>query len=290
MNSMTGYGKGIAESKDRKITIELRAVNHRFLDICSKIPRTLIFCEDTVRKVLSKYFVRGHIDVYCSYEDNREGKARIKLDTVVAQKYQKIAKELESLDITNDLTASTVLRMPEVLTTQMEDDDDAIIQGLLEEALHTAAERLMKMRKTEGELLKQDLIEKFDNIALLTEEMEKRAPKVSQDYAEKLRIRIGESLQNVAYDEARLLNEVAFFVDKANIDEEITRLKAHIKHGQSILKEGGAVGKKMDFLVQEMNREVNTTGSKSNDSLLTEKMLLLKIEVEKIREQVQNIE
>ncbi len=290
MKSMTGYGKGIAEGHDRKITIELRSVNHRFLDISSKLPRALIFCEETVRKVLSKHFVRGHIDVYCSYEDNREGKARIKLDTVIAQKYQSIASELESLGIVNDLSVSNVLKMPEVLTAQTEEDDDTIIQNLLEEALESAAEKLMKMRETEGEILKKDLIEKFDYIAVLTDEMEKRTPKVSEEYAEKLKARIVESLQSVSYDEARLLNEVAFFVDKANIDEEITRLKAHIKHGLSILKENGAVGKKMDFLVQEMNREVNTTGSKSNDSLLTEKMLQIKIEVEKIREQVQNIE
>lgn len=287
---MTGYGKGIAEGNNRKITIELRAVNHRFLDIASKLPRGLNFCEDTIRKVLSKYLVRGHIDVYCSYEDNREGKAKIKLDTVIARKYQSIGAELELLGFVNDLTASQVLRMPEVLTAQTEEDDDSIIQNLLEEAMESACEKLLEMRKTEGRILKNDLVEKFNFIAEITDEITKRTPQVSENYAEKLKLRIAESLQNVAYDEARMINEVAFFVDKSNIDEEITRLKAHIKHGLSIMDEEGAVGKKMDFLVQEMNREINTMGSKSNDFILTEKVLLAKNEVEKIREQVQNIE
>lgn len=290
MKSMTGYGKGIAEGYDRKITIELRAVNHRFLDIASKLPRALSFCEDTIRKVLNKHFVRGHIDVYCSYEDNREGKSKLILDSVIAQKYQNIGEQLQALGFVNDLTASQILRMPEVLTAQTEDDDEGIIQNLLEVATQSACEKLLEMREMEGNILKKDLIDKFNFIKELTDEIAKRAPQISENYAEKLKVRITESLQNVAYDEARLLNEVAFFVDKSNIDEEITRLKAHVEHGLSILNEDCAIGKKMDFLVQEMNREINTTGSKSNDFVLTEKVLLAKNEVEKIREQVQNIE
>lgn len=289
MKSMTGYGKGIAEGFDRKMTIELRAVNHRFLDISSKLPRQLSFCEDIIRKVLTNHLTRGHIDVYCSYEDNREGKSKIKLDTVTAQKYLDIGTEMEKLGFVNDITASQVIRMPEVLTAKCEDDDEEIIQSLLKKAAENAVVRLVAMRETEGEILKQNLAEKLETVQSLLSDIENRAPIVAQNYAEKLKARICEHLDNVAFDESKFLSEVAFFADKSNIDEEIIRLKAHLQHAKAVLQESTS-GKKLDFLVQEMNREINTMGSKSNDCLLTEKVLLAKNEVEKIREQVQNIE
>ncbi len=290
MRSMTGYGKGIAEGYDRKITVELRAVNHRFLDISSKLPRVLSSCEDVVRKVIGNYLIRGHIDVFCTYEDNRQGKANIKVDALIAKKYQNIGLELESMGFVNDLTASQILRMPEVLIAQSDSDDDNILQELFFDATELACQRLVTMRSTEGNNLKLDLEDKFDFIKGIVASIEERAPKVAESYSEKLRQRISEAIKDVAFDETRLINEVAFFVDKSNIDEEITRLKGHVKHGLSILSEGGTIGKKMDFLVQEMNREVNTIGSKCNDFYLTEKVLLAKSEVEKIREQIQNIE
>lgn len=290
MRSMTGYGKGIAEGYDRKITVELRAVNHRFLDIASKLPRALSSCEDVIRKVIGNYLIRGHVDVFCTYEDNRQGKANIKVDALIAKKYQSIGKELEEMGFVNDLTASQILRLPEVLIAQSDSDDDNILQELFFEASELACQRLVSMRETEGNNLKLDLEDKFDFLKGVVASIEERAPKVGQNYAEKLRQRIEDAIKDVAFDETRLINEVAFFVDKSNIDEEITRLKGHLKHGISIINEKGAIGKKMDFLVQEINREVNTIGSKSNDFSLTEKVLLAKNEVEKIREQVQNIE
>lgn len=290
MKSMTGYGKGIAETDERKVTVELRAVNHRFLDIATKLPRILLCCEDAVKKVVSSYATRGHIDVFVNYEDNRQGKSAIKPDLVLAERYVAIGEALSKLGISNDLTVSGVMRLPEVLTLISEEDDEKQIIALTVEATESACRNLVAMREAEGAILKTDMLTKLDEIQRLTAEIEVRAPQVSEEHGKKLRARIQDALDGFEVDEARLLNEIAFFVDKINIDEEITRLKGHIAHGRAIFEEKGPVGKKLDFLVQEMNREVNTTGSKSNDLYITERVLLLKNEVEKLREQVQNIE
>ncbi|MCI5790887.1 MAG: YicC family protein [Clostridiales bacterium] len=290
MKSMTGYGKGIAETDERKVTVELRTVNHRFLDVTSKLPRILVCCEDVVKKTIATYLTRGHVDVFVNYEDKRQGKSEIKPDLLLAKRYLEIGKELEGIGLTNDLTVCSVMKMPEVLTLKSEDDDENEVIALAKAATQAACEKLVEMREAEGAILKTDMLTKLDEIERLTKEVEERAPQVSVEHGEKLRQRIEESLNGIAIDESKLLNEVCFYVDRINIDEEITRLKGHIAHGRAIFEEKGAVGKKLDFLVQEMNREVNTTGSKSNDLYITERVLLLKNEVEKLREQVQNIE
>lgn len=290
MRSMTGFGKGVAETDERKMTVELRTVNHRFLDITSKFPRILLCCEEPVRKVISKRISRGHVDVYITYEDNRQGKSLIKTDFNVAEQYGEIAKTLENMGYENDLTVTALMRLPEILSYQSGEEDETELIKLACAATDAACDKLIAMRETEGEMLKRDFSAKLDELERLTAEIEAREPEVSNEFSAKLRARIEESLNNVAIDEARLLNEVAFFVDKINIDEELTRLKGHIAHGRAILNEKGAIGKQLDFLVQEMNREVNTTGSKSNDLYITERVLKAKNEVEKIREQVQNIE
>ena len=290
MRSMTGFGKGIAEHDNRKITVELRSVNHRFLDISSKFPRVLVCCEDAVRKTISSYLNRGHVDVFITYEDNRQGKSVVSPDYAVAERYLEIGKELEKYGFSNDLTVTGVLKLPEVLNLSQGEDDETVITELAIEATKNACAKLVEMREKEGAILQNDFLIKLDELQKLTDEITLRAPEVSATYAQKLRARIEESLNDVAIDEARLLNEVAFFIDKVNIDEELTRLKGHITHGRSILKENGPIGKKLDFLVQEMNREVNTTGSKSNDLYITERVLSAKNVVEMIREQVQNVE
>ncbi len=290
MKSMTGYGKGIAETDERKVTVELRTVNHRFLDVATKLPRMLVYCEDAVKKTISSYLTRGHVDVYVNYEDKRQGKSAIQPDIVLAKRYLEIGKELEAIGLTNDLTVCSVMKMPEVLALQSEEDDENEVVALTKKATESACQKLVEMRAAEGAMLKTDMLTKLDEIERLTKEIEERAPQVSAEHGEKLRQRIEESLNGVALDETKLLNEICFYVDKINIDEEITRLKGHIAHGRAIFDEKGAVGKKLDFLVQEMNREVNTTGSKSNDLYITERVLSLKNEVEKLREQVQNIE
>lgn len=290
MKSMTGYGKGIAEGFERKVTVEIKSVNHRYLDLLIKLPRGFAFLEDGLRKLFQNTLNRGHLDVYCSYEDNRENKSTVKVDYSIAKQYSDIGIDLEKMGFVNDITAAQVLRLPDVSCTVGVEDDESIIKELALQAARDALTALTKMRDTEGKILKKDILKKLSAIEKLATEIEGRIPSVAEEHKERLKQRITEALENYEVDQARLLNEVAFFVDRTGIDEELTRLSGHIAHGRNIIKEKTAVGKKLDFLVQEMNREVNTIGSKCNDLLITQRVLLLKSEVEKIREQVQNIE
>jgi uncharacterized protein (TIGR00255 family) len=287
---MTGYGKGVREGGQRKITIEIKSVNHRYLDLLFKLPRGLNFLEDCLRKRVQKTVQRGHIDIYCTYEDNREGKSAVRLDSIVAKEYMAMAAELEKLGFSNDMTASQVMRMPEVLITKGADDDEEAIKALAEQAIDDALSMLCEMRKREGNALAADILKRLDDAENMLAEIKQRAPLVAADFKTRLTAKITEALAGVQYDEARLLNEVAFFVDRAAIDEEITRLSCHFAQGHKIIEENNSAGRKLDFLVQEMNREINTIGSKSNDLAIAQKVIELKGEIEKIREQVQNIE
>lgn len=290
MNSMTGYGKGVAEGGQRKITIEIKSVNHRYLDLLFKLPRGLNYLEDGLRKQIQRTAQRGHLDIYCTYEDNREGKSDVRLDSIVAKEYMAMAAELEKLGFQNDMTASQVLRMPEVLLTKGAEDDEDAIRVLAEQAMDDAQKMLREMREREGAALAADILKKLDTAKQQLDCIKERAPRVADEFKTKLAAKITDALAGVQLDEARLLNEVAFFVDRAAIDEEITRLSCHIEQGKKIIVENNSAGRKLDFLVQEMNREINTIGSKSNDLAITQKVLELKGEIEKIREQVQNIE
>ena len=290
MRSMTGFGKGIAESEERKITIEIKTVNHRQFDMSVKSPRSLFFCEDVIRKICKKYVVRGHIDVFVNYKDNRNTKGEITVDLGIFKQYTDAAKMLEQNGLINDLTVSQILRLPDVVSAEAEDDNEDELIKLISEATESACKNLVAMREKEAENLKTDLVFRLNNLKSIAIQIEERAPFVAENYSKRLKTRMQEVLDGVEIDESRFLNEVAFFVDKSNIDEEITRLKSHLKHGLALMEEKGEVGKKLDFLVQEINREINTTGSKSNDLILTEKVLLAKNELEKFREQVQNIE
>jgi uncharacterized protein (TIGR00255 family) len=287
---MTGYGKGIAEGNERKVTIEMKAVNHRALDLIIKLPRGLAFCEDSIRKILSADLHRGHVEVYCNYEDNRLNKEKVTYDKELALKYQQVAKELEIMGFVNDMTVSHVLHMPDVLSTQSEDDDEDIILSLVKDATQKACDNLVAMRMHEGEMLYSDVDSRLNNLQAIVNSIKERAPLVSQFYSEKLHSRIEEILCDIEIDQARLYNEVAFFVDKSNIDEELARLVGHIEHGHNIMAQTGSVGESLDFLGQELMREANTTGSKSNDLELTRLVLDAKNEIKKIREQIQNIE
>ena len=290
MRSMTGFGKGIAESEERKITVEIKTVNHRQFDMSVKSPRSLFFCEDVIRKICKKYVVRGHIDVFVNYKDNRNTKGEITVDLGIVKQYTDAAKMLEQNGLINDLTVSQILRLPDVVSAEAEDDNEDELIKLISEATESACKNLVAMREKEVENLKTDLVFRLNNLKSIAIQIEERAPFVAENYSKRLKTRMQEVLDGVEIDESRFLNEVAFFVDKSNIDEEITRLKSHLKHGLELMEEKGEVGKKLDFLVQEINREINTTGSKSNDLILTEKVLLAKNELEKFREQVQNIE
>jgi len=287
---MTGYGKGVAESSNRKIVVELKAVNNKGLDIVIKLNRSMSFCEVPIRQILIKSLLRGHIDVYVTYEDNRNNKSKIICDENIALQYRTIAKKLESLGFVDDMTASQVMKMPEVLTSKDEEDDEQIVSELINKATTLACEALVVMRSCEGQMLYEDVNQRFDNLEFIANKIKNRAPIISEVYKEKLTDRIKESLEQVEIDENKLINEVAFFIDKSNIDEEIARLFGHINHGKEIMDKEGAIGSSLDFLGQELMREANTTGSKSNDFELTGYVLDAKNEIKKIREQIQNIE
>ncbi|MBR3685143.1 MAG: YicC family protein [Clostridia bacterium] len=289
MYSMTGYGKGVAEKDGRKITIEIKTVNHRFSDFTFKLPRNFQFADGVLRSLLGAKIKRGHADVYLTYEDSRVV-STIALNVQLAENYKQIAAEMEELGYTNDITAESLIRIPDMVKTTALEDDEELMKELVVEATEIALDNLLKMRKAEGERLVADIKVKLNDIAEAVEEISARAPVVATEYREKLTARVKEALEATDIDEGRIALEVALFIDRANIDEEITRLRGHLAHYQDILAEGGTVGKKLDFLTQETNRETNTIGSKCNDMYITKRVLFLKNQIEMIREQIQNIE
>ena len=289
MNSMTGYGKGVAESAGRKVGVEIKSVNHRFLDMNIKLPRTLGFAEDIIRSEVKGAVTRGHLDVYVNYE--RESGGKISMDEQLARDYCTMAaKAAMKFSITNDLSVSALFRMPEVVVVKEEDEDEEAVGKLVEQAVREALNGLSVMRAKEGEMLMRDFSEKLANISAFVDEVEKLAPVTVEEHKNRMRERITEMLGDVAFDEARLMNEAAFFADKVAVDEEIARLRSHIAHFSDICRAEGALGKKLDFIVQEMNRETNTIGSKCSDSKIAQCVISAKCEIEKVREQVQNVE
>ena len=289
MNSMTGYGKGVAESAGRKVGVEIKSVNHRFLDMNIKLPRTLGFAEDIIRSEVKGAITRGHLDIYVNYE--RESGGKISMDEQLARDYCTMAaKAAMKFSITNDLSVSALFRMPEVVVVKEEDEDEEAVGKLVEQAVREALKGLSVMRAKEGEMLMRDFAEKLANISAFVDEVEKLAPVTVEEHKNRMRERITEMLGDVAFDEARLMNEAAFFADKVAVDEEIARLRSHIAHFKDICAAGGALGKKLDFIVQEMNRETNTIGSKCSDSKIAQCVISAKCEIEKVREQVQNVE
>ena len=291
MFSMTGYGKAVKEEEGRKLSVELKAVNHRFLDLNIKMPRILNPCEDAVRKIISENVSRGHIDVYLNYSDNSDKLKQVRVDIGLADGYLKAAAELEDkFFIDNNFSLAELMKMPDVLKTEAEEEDETLLTRIVSEAVRSACDNLNAMRRFEGEKIKENLSRRIDNVEKFAVTIKDTAPSVTKEYADKLKERISEMLGDVQYDEARFLNEVAFFAVKCNIVEEISRLFAHIAHFRSIIAEDNAAGKQLDFLVQELNRETNTICSKSNSAELTSVALSLKNEIEKIREQVQNAE
>ena len=289
MNSMTGYGKGVAESAGRKVGVEIKSVNHRFLDMNIKLPRTLGFAEDIIRSEVKGAVTRGHLDIYVNYE--RESGGKISMDEQLARDYCTMAaKAAMKFSIINDLSVSALFRMPEVVVVKEEDEDEEAVGKLVEQAVREALKGLSVMRAKEGEMLMRDFSEKLANISAFVDEVEKIAPVTVEEHKNRMRERITEMVGDVAFDEARLMNEAAFFADKVAVDEEIARLRSHIAHFKDICAAGGALGKKLDFIVQEMNRETNTIGSKCSDSKIAQCVISAKCEIEKVREQVQNVE
>jgi len=291
MYSMTGYGKGSTSGDGREITVELKSVNHRYLDVGMRLPRHLSFLEDGIRSLLTSRLSRGHIDVFVNYRNLRSDARTVEIDVPLLFAFVSSAKQAnETLQLADDLTLSTALRLPDVSNVREADEDSEAVLALTQAALNSAIDALLGMRLSEGERLKAYLSNCVDTVLALTEKISKRAPLVVGEYKAKLDERIQTLLGQVEVDRTRLATEVALFADKASIDEEITRLHSHITEFCSLLNASEPSGRKLDFVVQEMNREFNTIGSKANDGELTNLVLSGKAEIEKIREQVQNIE
>lgn len=286
---MTGYGRAEYCENGVTITVELKTVNNRNFDLNSKMPRSFLVFDDLIRKTVAKYVLRGRIDLFVNFSDIREKERNLSLDIGRAKSYYEISKRIsEELGLVNDVTVTGIMRLPDVVTDNSSDDVSEF-KDVLEDTVKKACENLNEMRGKEGEKICVDLLRRMDVIEELRNGIFERAPLVVEEYRQKLKQRVEEALKDVKYDEARLLNEVAFYTDKVNIDEELTRLSSHIHQFREIIRQEGS-GKKADFLMQEFNREANTVCSKSNDIEITRLALSLKNEIEKVREQVQNLE
>ena len=292
MKSMTGYGRGEAKQYDRKFVVEIRSVNHRYNDITVKMPRAMIMYEDAVKKLIGERVFRGKTDVFINFETFSEDDIEITFNQPLADAYVDTVKQIKDrYEIDHPIRLDLIAKFPDIITVEKKIDPDSgdKIWSCLETALDMAISNFVAMRETEGENLKKDIAEKLEGIKNTVEKVEKRAPFVAEDYKQRLLARLAE-IKDLNVDESRIITEVMIFADKACIDEEITRLYSHIEQMKSVICETKPVGRKLDFLVQEMNREVNTIGSKSNDLEITNCAVDLKSEIEKIREQVQNIE
>lgn len=291
MKSMTGYGKGVAERAGKTVTVELKAVNNRYLEINTRLGKSFAACDEIIRKEIGAKIKRGSIDVYFSYENAEGTEAEIKLNMALAAQYVRAAKKLrDEFMLDGDFGATALLRSPEVTSLQPQKEDTELLKEIAQEAVRAAVERLDEMRAVEGESVKADLTQLVSSIVATLEKAVKRAPVVIEEYRAKLQQRISDVLKDVPVDEVRLLNEVAFFADKADINEEISRLSSHIQQFLHCLESDEPQGRKLDFLSQEMNREINTMGSKSNDMELTRLVVEMKDKLEKIKEQIRNVE
>ena len=291
VNSMTGFGKGVYEQDGLKVTVELKSVNHRFLDLMIKAPKIFSFAEDAIRKALKDSFQRGHFDIFVTYEDLRENRTTVVFDYSLVNAYVEASKKISSEYFVQDsLKSADLLAMPDIAKVSYVDDDEEFLVNVLNNALKQAIDKMSVMRLTEGALMQKDVLSKMDTIKSLVAKIEALAPSMVEEHFAKVKERVQEMLKDVAIDEAKLLNEVAFYSDKVCVDEEIQRLKSHLDHFNEIITKGGACGKQLDFIVQEMNREANTCGSKCNNIEISNLVIALKNEIEKVREQIQNIE
>ena len=291
IKSMTGFGRCEVSENDRKFTVEMKSVNHRYLDVNIKMPKKLNFFESAIRALLKDYIQRGKVDIFITYEDMTENNVSIKYNKDIASEYLKYLKDMaEEFGLDNDIRVSTLSRYPEVLTMEEQNIDEEGIWKTLEKALRGAAEGFVETRIKEGENLRTDLISKLDGMLSHVDFIKERSPQIIAEYKQKLEDKVKDLLADVKVDENRLLMEVTIFADKVCVDEEIVRLKSHIETTKATLESGGSMGRKLDFIAQEMNREANTILSKANDLEISNRAIELKTEIEKVREQIQNIE
>ena len=290
MHSMTGYGRCQVERDGRMMTVEVKTVNHRFLDVSFRLARHLMFLDDAVRKGVAARLARGHVDVFVNYENHRADAREVRVDVDLAKAYQQAFASLsQALSCGDGAALSDYVRLPDVLTVQEKEEDQQVVREMFDEALSGALDALIAMRAQEGESMKRDILDKITKIEQIRDEVAVRAPMVVEEYRIKLKERIA-ALTDGEIDEARLLTEIAIFADRAAIDEELVRLVSHTAQIRKTLELAEPVGRKLDFLVQELNREVNTIGSKAMDAQIAQCVVQAKGEIEKLREQVQNIE
>lgn len=291
IKSMTGFGRCEVTEGNRKYTVEMKSVNHRYLDVNMKMPKALNFFESTIRNVLKEYMERGKVDLYITYEDFSEERFSLKYNEELAGEYLTHLNAMaEKFGLENDIRVSTLSRYPDVFTMEEIETDEKELWVGLEKAIRGAAEQFVASRITEGEHLKADLCAKLDTMLTYVDFIEERSPVIMKDYRERLEAKVQELLGDRQIDDGRIATEVTIFADKICVDEETVRLRSHIKGMKAALEAGGSIGRKLDFIAQEMNREANTILSKANDLEISDTGINLKTDIEKVREQIQNIE
>lgn len=291
IKSMTGFGRCEVLKESRKFTVELKSVNHRYLDVNIRMPKKLNFFETSIRTLLKQYANRGKVDIFITYEDTSESQVSLKYNASLAAEYMKYFKQMEEeFGLENDIRVSALSRYPEVITMEEQCEDEEELWNGLKEALEGAFAQFVETRKTEGQNLKQDILEKLTGMEKLVAFIEERSPEIIAQYRVRLEEKVGELLKDTQMEESRIAAEVILFADKICTDEEVVRLKSHISHMRDTLEEKEGIGRKLDFIAQEMNREANTILSKANDLEVSNCAISLKTEIEKVREQIQNIE
>ena len=291
VRSMTGFGRGEYADDMIRITVEMKAVNHRYSDFTIKMPRSFNEYETNLRNILKEDIARGKVDVYITLNKLKGSDVTVKYNEEVAAEYISYLKEIhKKYDFADGMTEAVVARLPEVFTLEEKETDKEKIYPKLETALREALQQFLAAREKEGENLKKDMLEKLDRMRLLVSEIEKLSPGIVEEYRNKLKEKIADLLGDTSIDEGRIAMEVTMYADKVCVDEEITRLKSHVDRTKDVLEAGGAVGRSLDFIIQEMNREANTILSKSDELKVTDMGIELKTLIEKLREQIQNIE
>ena len=292
IRSMTGFGHGeVSNDKNQKVTVEIKSVNHRYCDVSLKLPKKLAMFEANIRNIMKEYASRGKIDIYVSYEDLSETAVSLHYNQAMAAEYMQVFKKMqEDFGIETKITAEALAKYPEVVTLEEVQQDEEVWWELLEDALRQAAEKFVETRTIEGANLKRDLLGKLDQMAADVAFIEERSPQIIAEYRSKLEEKVKEFLEDSTIEENRIAAEVTLYADKIAVDEEIVRLQSHISSMTDVLESDESIGRKLDFMAQEMNREANTILSKSSDVDLADHAIELKTNVEKVREQIQNIE
>ena len=291
IKSMTGYGKSEQTIDSLNVTVEIKSVNHRYFEFSARVPREYGFLEEKLKKYCNSLITRGKVECYVSVEDLEEREMEVNVNETLAAGYVKALKELsERFGLKDDISAVTLSRYPDVITLHKASEDEERIWNAVKTVAETAVSKFIEMRETEGSKLRGDILSRADYIIECVEFIEGRSPETVREYNEKLKQRMKELLGDAAVDEQRLLNEAAIYADKIAVDEETVRLRSHISQLRGFMNSSEAIGRKLDFLVQEINREANTIGSKAQDVDIAKKVIAIKTEIEKIREQVQNIE